>query len=81
MFNKNLRNLLNNSGRNIVRFLRTKEVPNEWIKYKKSLVFGGTFGSLLLYDFTVREGETIGELNRSKKSNLNFEIQNLKYLA
>ena len=43
--------------------LSTKsQVVPSWKKYKKSLIFGSSVGSLLLYDFAVRECETIGEL-------------------
>lgn len=41
------------------------QVVSGWRKYKKSLIFGGAVGSLLFYDFAVRECETIGELMMS----------------
>ncbi|KAL7015379.1 hypothetical protein ACKWTF_016418 [Chironomus riparius] len=44
------------------------QVVPSWRKYKKSLIFGSSVGSLLLYDLAIRECETIGAVHRFLRS-------------
>jgi hypothetical protein len=62
MLSKIVKLSFQSSGLRFVGHSTKSQAVSGWRKYKKSLIFGGAVGGVLLYDFTVRECETIGEL-------------------
>lgn len=57
-----LAKFLRNPASRIANYSTKPQKYAGWKRYKKSMGFGGGFGSLLLYDYAVRDSETIGEL-------------------